>query len=278
MNTPSIRVSAFQATPKLTFQERKEQVYRALEKADRQQTDFLCFPEGFLTGYYSDEYLAHSNSFEIDDMIFQDWLIEIQSFRTTAIIGFNERDGEKLYNSAAVIEKGQLLGVQRKHYLYHDYFTQGSTFSPIQSKGLMLGVMICLDANYFEPARLLSLQGASIIFCPMCNKVPLNHPFSMRPPYYSHFTARSFENRSWLVAADWYWLNDGESVCPGHSAIYDQDGKEMKRSSEFKEEMLTFDIPKETLNIKKGRRVHGSDLLSKELEKITNKQLAHIKR
>ena len=37
-------------------------------------------------------------------------------------------------------------------------------------------------------------------------------------------------------------------------------------------------IPKETLNIKKGRRVHGSDLLSKELEKITNKQLAHIKR
>jgi len=264
----TIRVSVLQAIPKQTFEERKKQVYSALELADRKKIDFLCFPEGFLTGYYPNEKLAYSNSLDVEKPNFQEWLSAIKSFRATIIIGFNERAGERLYNSAAVIEKGKLLGVQRKHYLYHDYFTEGAAFSPIQSKGIQLGVMICLDANYFEPAHLLALQGVSLIFCPMCNKVPLNHPFSKRPPYYSHFAARSFENRSWLIAADWYWLSDGKSICPGHSAIYDQDGIEKIRSSAFKEDMLIFDIPKEKLIANKGRRVYGSGLLLKELDKF----------
>ncbi len=135
-----------------------------------------------------------------------------------------------------------------------------------------VGVIICLDAIYFEPARLLALQGATILFCPMCNKVPLNHPLSQRPPYYSHFVARSFENRCWLVAADWHWPNDGELICPGHSAIYNQDGQEVTRSAEFKEEFLFFDIPMEKLIQDKGRRVYGSDLLRKEL----NQQLSSV--
>ncbi|MFQ5730024.1 MAG: nitrilase-related carbon-nitrogen hydrolase [Waddliaceae bacterium] len=136
MNTPSIRIAALQATPKPTFPERSEQVYRALEEADKQHIDFLCFPEGFLTGYYSDKNVARSSSFEIGDKDFQDWLTETQSFYVTAIIGFNERKGEELYNSAAVVEKGQLLGVQRKHYIYHDYFTQSDrafTYLPSQN-------------------------------------------------------------------------------------------------------------------------------------------------
>ncbi len=27
--------------------------------------------------------------------------------------------------------------------------------------------MICLDANYVEPARILAMKGAQIVFCPM---------------------------------------------------------------------------------------------------------------
>ena len=260
-----IRVAAYQATPKPTFNCRKEQILAALEQADPNQIDFLCFPEGFLTGYYADKEEAAQNSLNISSMHFQKWLLETASFHVTAIVGFNERDGDKIYDSAAVIENGQLLGVQRKHYLYHDYFTSSCDFLTYQSKGVTFGVVICLDTNYFEPSRILALKGATILFAPMCNKVPLNHPFVERPPYYSHFIARAHENRCWLVGADWIWPNDGSMACPGHSVIYDPDGREIARSHEGKEQLLVADIPLDRLFNEKGRRVHGSPSLKQEL-------------
>lgn len=114
---------------------------------------------------------------------FQDWLSLTSSFKTTFIVGFNERVGDKIFDSAAIMEKGKLLGIQRKHYLYHDYFTSDHCFSVFQSKGITFGVVICLDTNYFEPSRLLAMQGASILFTPIFSNFfirPINH---FRNPY-----------------------------------------------------------------------------------------------
>jgi 5-aminopentanamidase len=206
---------------------------------------------------------------EVGESAFEDWLEVLKNFNSTIIVGFNEREGEHIFDSAAVIEKGNLLGVQRKHYLYHDYFTPGASFSPFSSKGITFGVVICLDTNYFEPARLLALQKATILFSPMCNRVPLGHSYAKRPLYYSHFVARSFENRCWLVTADWVWPNDGSSICPGHTVVYDPDGQEVARSVEEREQLLTFDIPLDQLRREKGRRIHGSHSLSREIAKLS---------
>lgn len=260
-----IRVAAYQAAPHSTFQARKEQITAALEKADKQDIDFLCFPEGFLTGYYSKKEDATQNSLNIQDALFQDWLSEIARFRVTAILGFNEREGDRLYDSAAIVEQGQLLGTQRKHYLYHDYFTPSCHFKTFQSKGVIFGIVICLDSNYFEPARILALQGATILFTPMCNKVSPEHPFATRPPYYSHFVARAHENRCWLVGADWVWENDGNLVCPGHSIIYDSDGNQITRSHEGKEQFVIADVSLNTLQKEKGKRVFGSKKLLEQI-------------
>lgn len=263
-----IRVAALQACPHKSFEDRKKQIFNALAHSENHDVDFLCFPEGFLTGYYEDEHEALKNSFDISDSVFQKWLSETASFRTTFIMGFNEKHEGELFDSAAIIENGRLLGIQRKHYLYHDYFSSSTDFSVFQSKGIPFGVVICLDSNYFEPSRILSLQGACILFIPMCNKVTPSHPFADKPPYYSHFVARAHENRCWLIAADWIWPNDGNLVCPGHSVIYDSDGREMTRSQIGKEEFLTADIPLTRLHKEKGKRVHGSEILGKALSKL----------
>lgn len=75
------------------------------------------------------------------------------------------------------------------------------------------------------------------------------------------------ENRCWLATADWIWPEDGSWICPGHSVIYDPDGQEVARSHEGVEQLLTFDIPLESLIQDKGRRVYGSKLLA---QTITN--------
>lgn len=263
-----VRIGSYQVAPESTFSTRKAQIKRVLAKADKELVEFLCLPEGFLTGYYAEEELARENCLEVGSAIFQEWLEEVSPYQSTIIIGFNEQDGNQIFDSVAVVKKGKLLGIQRKHYLYHSYFTSGSSFSIFQSNGIRFGITICLDTNYFEPARLLALQGATILFSPMCNRVSLNHPYAKRPNYYSHFVARSFENRCWLVTADWICLNDGSTVCPGHSVIYDPDGQEIARSPEGEEALLIVDIPKDRLFQEKGRRVHGSPILLQEISKL----------
>lgn len=268
---PMIRVAAYQVIPKNRIEERLEQIIEALEYADRNHLDFLCFPEGFLTGYYAEKELAEQTAIEVESIYFQNFLKRVAHFNVTFIIGFNEREGDNIFDSAAVIEKGKLLGIQRKHYLYHDYFTSDFRFSVFQSKGIVFGVVICLDTNYFEPSRLLALQGATILFTPMCNKVPLDHPYATRPPYYSHFVARTHENRCWLVGADWLWYNDGKTICAGHSAIYDPDGREIIRSRDGEQDFVITEIPQDRLFPEKGRRVHGSAVLASELNQSSER-------
>lgn len=178
-----IRVAACQFNPASEVEIRKKQVTTLLKKATHSNVDFVCLPEGVLTGYYAEEELARKNSLEVGKPEFEEWLhvIKESAPHATVIVGFNERDGDSLFDSAAIIESGKLLDVQRKHYVYHPYFTAGSFYSSFQSMGITFGVIICLDATYFEPARLLALQGASVIFMPMCNKVSLDHPYATRP-------------------------------------------------------------------------------------------------
>ncbi len=47
-------------------------------------------------------------------------------------------------------------------------------------------------------------------------------------------------------------------ACPGHSVIYDPDGREIARSSEGKKQFLIANLPPERLFNEKGRRVYGS--------------------
>jgi predicted amidohydrolase len=263
-----VRVAAFQGKPRSKFNENILQIIENLKSADREQIDFICFPEGFLTGYHAEKEIAEQTALEITSSKFQSFLNQIACFNLTIIIGFNEKEDDKIFDSAAVIEQGKLIGIQRKHYLYHHYFTSDHHYSIFQSKGIQFGVVICLDSNYFEPSRLLALQGATILFTPMCNKVPLDHPFIQRPPYYSQFVARTHENRCWLVGADWIWSNDGQFFCPGHSVIYDSDGREVVRSRECRQDLIVADIPPNRLFYEKGRRMHGSPILTQQLVKF----------
>ena len=266
-----IKVAAYQYTPANDIHSRKAQIQNILATAASKHIDFLCLPEGALTGYYAQEELAHKNSLEVEGEGFQEWLEVFRNSTATVIVGFNEQDDDQIFDSAAIIENGNFLGVQRKHYLYHNYFASGTSFSPFCSKGITFGVVICLDTNYFEPARILALQGATILFSPMCNIVSLDHAYAKRPPYYSQFVARSHENRCWIVSADWVWANDGASVCPGHSVIYDSDGAEITHSLDGKQGFIVTEIPPDRLFHEKGRRMHGSPTLATEISQLTCK-------
>ncbi len=90
-------------------------------------------------------------------------------------VSFYERDGNVLYNSAAMIDAdGTILGVYRKTHIPDDhyyqekfYFTPGNTgFRVWDTKYGKIGVGICWDQWFPETARCMALQGAELLLYP----------------------------------------------------------------------------------------------------------------
>lgn len=88
---------------------------------------------------------------------------------------FEKRARGVFHNTAAVIDAGgKYLGKYRKHHIPDDpgfyekfYFTPGDDdYKVFETRFARIGVLICWDQWYPEPARITSLKGAEIIFYP----------------------------------------------------------------------------------------------------------------
>jgi predicted amidohydrolase len=86
--------------------------------------------------------------------------------------GLYEREGRVVYNTAVLIDrKGDLVGKYRKVYLpreeYEGGITPGSDYPVFRTDFGKVGMMICWDVQYADPARALALRGAEIILMPI---------------------------------------------------------------------------------------------------------------
>ncbi len=123
------------------------------------------------------------------------------------------------YNSAALVGPEGLVGVYRKTHSYISepkWAKDGDLGLPVWDTPLgRLGILICMDADYFEPARLLALQGADVLCFPT-NWLEEKSPSAA-------WIARAFENGCYLVAANRYGCERGVQFSGG-SAVLDPDG------------------------------------------------------
>lgn len=90
--------------------------------------------------------------------------------------GFAEREGEALYNSAALVGPDGLVGTYRKLHLWGEenlFFEPGDRGLPVFQTAIgRIGMAICYDVWFPETFRLMALQGAEII-CVPTNWVPM---------------------------------------------------------------------------------------------------------
>ena len=77
------------------------------------------------------------------------------------------------YNTAVVFDRGKIAGKYRKTHIPDDpgfyekfYFTPGDEIEPIDTSVGRLGVLVCWDQWYPEPARIMALKGAEILIYP----------------------------------------------------------------------------------------------------------------
>ena len=136
-------------------------------------------------------------------------------------VGMPEVDPETniYYNSLALMGPQGLVGKYRKTHSFiseNTWAKDGDLGLPVFETELgKLGGLICMDASFPEPARLLALQGADVI-CFLTNWL-----FEKAPA--PAWMTRAFENGVYLVAAN-RWGNERTVEFSGGSAVIDPDG------------------------------------------------------
>jgi beta-ureidopropionase len=98
----------------------------------------------------------------------------------TAIVAtFVEREGDRCFNSAALISRaGELAGVYRKCHLpavdsptlrtdEKRWFSPGEALPVFDLDGVRVGILICYDRSFPEAWRSLMLEGAEIVALPI---------------------------------------------------------------------------------------------------------------
>lgn len=108
--------------------------------------------------------------------------------------GVYERDGDLVYNTSVLLDRaGNLVGKYRKVYLPREELeggiTPGDAYPVFETDFGRVGMMICYDVFFPDPARALAVQGADIILMPIWGG-----PERLA-------VARALENRVYLAAS-----------------------------------------------------------------------------
>ena len=237
-------------------------IVAAIEKAKGDRSDLVVFPELVTHGYTSQDW------FQDHDIIARaaDALEPIipATKGIAAVVGTirlsGSHDGRPVFNSAAVIADGKLLGMADKTLLpEYDVFDDPRWFEPNHSprqlfdiNGMKMGVVVCEDfwndktfwsERLYEqdPADEVIAMGAELVVS--INASPYNKgKIGLRCDMVAH---RAKANRVPIVFVNLVGGNDG-IVYDGASLIADEEGDIILQAPAFREfvETVTLDVRK----------------------------------
>ena len=141
--------------------------------------------------------------------------------------GFNEASSlDRPYNSAVVIDRGELLACYRKTHLWDReklLFTPGDRPPPVVATSIgRAGLCVCYDLEFPEVTRRLALEGAQLLLAP-ANWPLLGKPAGERPVEVAKAQAAAAQNKVYVVVADRCGADRGEAYTGG-SVICDHTG------------------------------------------------------
>lgn len=213
-------------------------------RAEAGGASLLCFPEGFLQGYLTDETSARRNAVHLASPAFEAVLNRFPTTGPMIVMGLIEAEAGRLFNTAIVVDRGALVGRYRKVHLFsaESIFSSGSDTGVFEVDGLRFGINICYDTNFSEAARKVADLGASLIVCPANNMCRRQAAEALKHVHNSVRGERCRETGLWLVSADVTGELDGR-ICWGPTAVLNPAGEVVAQLPLEKPGLLIMDIP-----------------------------------
>jgi predicted amidohydrolase len=204
----------------------------------------VCFPEGFLQGYLTDERPAREASIDLGSPVFKGMLGRLPENAPMLVLGLIEVDDGHLFNTAVVVHRRTLVGRYRKAHLLarEQCFDAGSTPGVFEANGLRFGINICHDTNFTTAAQGVAALGASLIVCPANNMLPLKAAETWKDRHNAIRAERCRETGLWLISADVTGERDG-CVSWGPTAVITPTGEVAAQLPLGLPGLLVFDLP-----------------------------------
>ena len=195
------------------------------KQAETDGISLICFPECFLQGYLTETSLAEKHAIAFDSPAFNDLLKQLSNYKTVIVVGLIEKENEDIFNTAAVIKEGVLIGKYRKTHLLggEQVFKAGTEYPVFELNGLKFGINICYDTQFAESTASLARQGAKLVLCPSNNMMKYKTAEKFKNLHHQMRIERAKENRVWLMSADVTGEREGR-IAYGPTSVINPDG------------------------------------------------------
>ncbi len=261
---------------------KKDTIKHTVDMIKRSKGELVILQELHQNEYFckceDTKYFDYAENFE-EDVKFWAKVSKEQNIVLVASLFEKVMDGI-YYNTAVVFDKGKIAGKYRKTHIPDDpgfyekfYFTPGDEIEPIDTSIGRLGVLVCWDQWYCEPARIMALKGAEILIYPtaigwlMCPQTRVDElcekentkeeKEKMLNAWLAVQRGHAVANGVYVVAVNRVGKEKDESGCLGgiefwgNSFVFGPQGEEIVRSG-FNEEIIEVDIDlKEAKEVRK---------------------------
>lgn len=222
----TLRVSSVALPIEFGDEERNFAAAKAALQRSEPGRHLVVLPELATSGYvFNDLDEARSLSMTADDPRLVALAADVPD-GVVAVIGFCERVGDALFNSALVFDRTGTLGCYRKAHLWdqeYRYFGLGDEAGLVLDTPIgRLGVAICYDIEFPEVPRRLALAGAEVLALPV-NWPLVDRPAGEHPPETIQAMAAARASRLPIAIADRHGVERGVEWTGG-TAVIDRDG------------------------------------------------------
>ena len=234
-----------------------DKIISLIRAAAERDAKLVMFPECALTGY-AYESLEEAIPFTepINGLSANAIAEACRETKAYAIVGFLEADGNNYYNAAMLVGPDGVVGTYRKTHLpfigIDRFLTPGDrAYQVFDLPFGKVGLNICYDISFPEPARALTLLGAELI------ALITNWPTAAwRSPEFVANT-RALENHLFYAATDRVGTERGWDFI-GRSKVVDCNGDTLAEAGAKDEELLVVAIDFQSANNNRIVNVPGS--------------------
>jgi NAD+ synthase (glutamine-hydrolysing) len=241
---PPLRLALAQLNAHVGHLDRNVQaIVGALAEARRSGATLVLFPELMISGYPPEDLLYKAGFLAaVRDAVIS-LLPHTQGL--TAVVGFPEL-ADDVYNSAAILHDGGLMGVHRKWFLpnygvfdENRYFHAGHDAIVYQRPDVRFGAVICEDIWYPDgPARPMCLWGDAQLITAINAS-----PFHLgKGAYRDHMLATRAVDYTTAIAYVNLVGGQDELVFDGRSALYGPTGERLASGPAFDEAVIVADL------------------------------------
>ncbi|HPR64199.1 MAG TPA: NAD+ synthase [Thermoanaerobaculia bacterium] len=245
-----IRLALAQINPTLgDIEGNKIRILDSISRARDAGSDIVAFPELCITGYPPEDLLLRRDFIRRQEEAVEEIALRIESF--AVILGFAHLKDGKLFNGAAILNRGAVAGVYHKIFLPNygvfdekRYFEAGDRIVVMDWQGITIGINICEDI--WIPGGVTEEQG-------FLGDAEIVVNISSSPFHHTKWLERlsMLSSRASTIRGAVGYVNlvggQDELVFDGNSLVVNHEGNPLTKGLQFREDLLLADIDIEAI-------------------------------